>query len=31
LKADGPEIQAAEHGDLEPLKRKYPHLAAAGC
>jgi hypothetical protein len=24
---DGFEIEAAEHGDIEPLKKKYPHLA----
>ena len=23
----GPEIQAAEHGDIEPLRKKLPHLA----
>jgi hypothetical protein len=26
-KADGPEIAAAEHGNIKPLRKKYPHLA----
>jgi hypothetical protein len=27
LAKDGPQLAAAAHGDLEPLRRKYPHLA----
>ena len=27
MKADGPEVRAAEHGDIGPLRKKYPHLA----
>jgi hypothetical protein len=27
LKNDGPEIAAAERGNVEPLRKKYPHLA----
>lgn len=27
LNADGPEIAEAERGNIEPLKKKYPHLA----
>ena len=27
LKADGPEIESAEWGDIEPLRKKYPRLA----
>jgi hypothetical protein len=27
LKADGPEIYYAEHGEIEPLRKKYPRLA----
>jgi len=26
LAADGPEIDAAEHGDIEPLREKYSHI-----
>ena len=31
LKADGPEIYYAERGKIEPLQKKYPHLAPFLC
>jgi hypothetical protein len=27
MKADGPEVREAERGNMEPLHKKYPHLA----